>query len=165
MPVTVTFDIVENPISQNYDVVGKLRRCRCQGSRCQLDLEVCNFASGICRSWIFVVYTWNMTTCATSQTYFDIYLVYDTPCHMSDMSGIYFPSHLVICLVYVWDILSEPVYVYIISIIIYYFYILFLLLFFFKTLYMTEIPNILNSHISYLWYAINMTHKYYIHKP
>ncbi len=37
--------------------------------------------------------TW---TCATSHTYFDIYLVYDTPCHMSG-----------ICLVYVWDILSE----------------------------------------------------------
>jgi hypothetical protein len=39
--------------------------------------------SGIGRSWIFVVYTWNMTTCATSHTYFDIYLVYDTPCNIN----------------------------------------------------------------------------------
>ena len=74
-------------------------------------------ASGICRSWIFVVYTWNMTTCATSHTYFDIYLVYDTPCHMSGICLVYvwhimmfsesFGNMSGICLEYVWHMFSE----------------------------------------------------------
>ncbi len=36
------------------------------------------------------------TTCATSHTYFDIYLVHDTPCNMSG-----------ICVLYVWNMFSE----------------------------------------------------------
>jgi len=55
-----------------------------------------------------VVYTWDIPTCVISQTYFEIYLVYDTPCHIPgisrNMSGISLPSHLVICLEYVRDI-------------------------------------------------------------
>ena len=49
-----------------------------------------------------------MTNCVISQTYFEIYLVYDTLCHIPgisrNMSGISLPSHLVVCLEYVRDI-------------------------------------------------------------
>ena len=49
-----------------------------------------------------------MTNCVISHTYFEIYQVYDTLFHIlgisRNMSGISFPSHLVVCLEYVRDI-------------------------------------------------------------
>ena len=54
-----------------------------------------------------MVYTWDMTNCVKSQTYLEIYLVYDTvhiPGISRNMSGISLPSHFVVCLEYVRDI-------------------------------------------------------------
>ena len=55
-----------------------------------------------------MVYTWDIPTYVISQTYFEIYLVYDTVCHIPgisrNMSGISLPSHFVVCLEYVRDI-------------------------------------------------------------
>jgi hypothetical protein len=55
-----------------------------------------------------VVYTWDIPNYVISHTYFEIYLVYDTLCPIPgisrNMSGISFPSHLVVCLEYVRDI-------------------------------------------------------------
>ena len=60
------------------------------------------FTSGIRRSWIFLVYTRDMTYCTISLTYTDIYLEYD---HSFLIPGI--------CLVYAWHILSESFGVYV----------------------------------------------------
>ena len=55
-----------------------------------------------------MVYTWDIPNYVISHTYFEIYLVYDTLCPIPgisrNMSGISFPSHLVVCLEYVRDI-------------------------------------------------------------
>ena len=67
-----------------------------------------------------MVYTWDMNNCVICHTYFEIYLVNDTLCHIPgisrnitlchipgisrNMSGISLPSHLVVCLEYVRDI-------------------------------------------------------------
>ena len=55
-----------------------------------------------------MVYTWDIPTYVISQTYFEIYLVYDTLCHIPGitriMYSISFRSQLVIYLEYVRDI-------------------------------------------------------------